>query len=112
MNKPIVFCCVLFMLLGLLTGCAEHSPNSPFPDPYVFSKGHTEIVFTDIPASCEILILNLDGDVVRTILENDGDGQASWDVKNKAGEDLTAGIYLYIIKSSEGERKGKLIVSK
>ena len=105
---PVVFIAVL-----LNAGCSETFTTNPvFPDPYVTGTGTAEIVFTDLAASCTIEITTLDGQLVRTITESDGDGQAIWDIKNEAGEDVASGIYLYLIKSLSQEAKGRLIVSK
>ena len=105
----------LFFILGLLllaAGCAEHSPQPLFPDPCVSSEGHTHITFTDLSAVCTIEIYTLSGDRVRKIVETDGDGQVVWDLKNDLGKDLTGGMYLYIITSTEEVKEGKLLIAR
>ena len=98
--------------LLLLAGCSTLAPNPLFPDPYTAGGAETEIIFTDLPASCTIEIYSVNGERIRTIIESDGDGQAAWDIKNESGEAVQSGLYNYIIKSSEGEKKGKLIIKK
>jgi hypothetical protein len=112
MNKRFTFCCFLLLAAGLAAGCAENSSNYLFPDPYVAGQGYNEIVFTDLPASCTIDILTVNGDVVRTIVESDGDGQAAWDLRNSSGKELTSGLYLYIIESTQEVKRGKLVISR
>ena len=108
-KKLFVLSCLLLILVG---GCSNRFSNSVFPDPCLFSQGHNQIFFTDLPASCTIEITTLTGDLVRTIVESDGDGEASWDVKNQAGEEMGSGIYLYLIKSPGEVKKGKLVITK
>ena len=100
---------------AFIAGCSTTLPKAdkPFPNPYyVVSGGTAEVTFTDLSACCTIEISTSTGNLLRTIFETDGDGQATWDLKNDSGENLTGGLYLYIIKSSEGDRKGKIIITK
>lgn len=113
MRSLLIIILIIFAAALINTGCSETFTSSPvFPDPYVTGAGSQEIVFTDLYSSCTIEITTLDGDLVRTITETDGDGQAVWDIKNQTGEDVASGIYLYLIKSVSQEAKGRLIVSK
>jgi hypothetical protein len=106
--------CLFFLLMAvplLLLGCAEEqSPNPLFPDPYI--SGDTNITFTDLASSCTIEIYTLERELVRTITETNGDGQAVWDIMNEKGEEVASGVYLYVIESDEGSKKGKLIITK
>ncbi len=83
-----------------------------FPNPYRPSEGHTDVTFTNLSSECKIMIFTLTGDNVITIVENDGDGQATWDVKNRAGEELASGLYLYAIESAQDKKMGKLVIIK
>jgi flagellar hook assembly protein FlgD len=112
MKKLIIFFCCAVMLPVLAAGCAEETGQMLFPDPYVVSEGHTDITFTDLNASCTIEIYTLEQQLVRTITETDGDGQAVWDIKNEDGEDVSSGIYLYVIRNNDTTKKGKLIITK
>jgi flagellar hook assembly protein FlgD len=112
MKKLAIFCVSLIALPALLAGCAEQTAQPLFPDPYVTSEGHTDITFTDLASSCTIEIYTLERELVRTISETDGDGQAVWDVRNEKGEAVGSGVYLYVIKSSQDSKKGKLIITK
>ena len=81
-----------------------------FPNPFKPSEGHTQMTFASLSSACTIKIFNLSGDLVKTIVEDDGDGYTTWDVKNQAGEELASGLYFYVIKSDTETRKGKFIV--
>jgi len=103
----------LSCLVFLVAGCASQTIiNRDFPLPYLSSAGQNEIVFIDLPASCIIEIFTLAGERVKTITVNNGDGQASWDLKNETGEVVESDTYTYVVKSAEGERKGKLAIIK
>ena len=115
MKKLVIISYLLVALIlgGFITGCSTSSfDNSPFPDPCIYSEGDEEIVFIDLPASCRIEIKTVFGDLIKTIIENDGDGEASWDLTNDAGEGVGSGVYLYLIKSTEEEKSGKIMITK
>lgn len=82
----------------------------PYPNPFVPSEGHTTITFTNLATSCTIKIFTVSGQLVKTIQENDGDGQNVWNVENDSNEQLRSGIYLYVIRSSNDTKTGKLVV--
>lgn len=83
-----------------------------FPNPFRPAAGHTTITFANLPATCTIKVFTLTGQLVRTILENDGDRQSTWDVTNETGESLVSGLYLYVVKSDGNTRVGKLVIIK
>ncbi|MFC1637538.1 Ig-like domain-containing protein [Candidatus Margulisiibacteriota bacterium] len=81
-----------------------------YPNPFKPGAGHTIVTFTNLASECTIKIFTLTGELVRTILETDGDGVATWDVKNESGEDVASGLYLFAIKSGDDLKRGKLAV--
>jgi titin len=81
-----------------------------FPVPFNPGEGHTQITFTNLAQTCTIRIFTLSGDLVKTIQETDGDGQAAWDVKNESGFDIVSGVYIYHIKSEDDSKTGKLLI--
>lgn len=102
----------IILILALILGCsiAERTANPLFPDPFYSDQGHTTITFTDLYACCTIEIYTLDGELVRTMIETDGDGQYVWDVKNRDGEELDSGLYNYRIIAPSEEKSGKLTI--
>ena len=81
-----------------------------YPVPFVTSKGDTTITFTDLSSIATIRILTLNGEIVVTLQETDGDGQLVWDTRNQDGNFVTSGVYIYQIKSSADEKTGKLVI--
>ena len=56
-----------------------------------------KIMFTNLPSSCVINIFTSSGVKVKTIYKNDGidNGMVYWDLLNKEGLEIAAGMYLY-----------------
>jgi hypothetical protein len=82
-----------------------------YPNPYKGDK-HSQVVFDNLTANIKIRIYTLKGELVREIKEQDGD-RAYWDVRNKNGEKVSSGIYIYCITNSKGEdKKGKVGIIK
>jgi hypothetical protein len=82
-----------------------------YPNPYRGDK-HSQVIFDNLTANVKIRIYTLTGELVREIREQDGD-RAYWDVRNKDGERVSSGIYIYHITNSKGEeKKGKVAVIK
>ncbi len=81
-----------------------------FPVPFVPSRGDKNIIFADLSSIATIRIYSLNGDLVQTLQESDGDGLYVWDVKPSDGNDLSGGVYLFEIQSPSDERTGKLVV--
>jgi len=107
MRALLVLSCLL-----MTVGCSTYSSQMLFPDPFVSGAGSSVVTFNNIASPCTIEIYTVGGEMLNSINETDGDGQATWEAKNISGENLTGGLYLYIIKSAEGEKKGKLIIGK
>ena len=42
--------------------------------------------------------------------DNSNDGQASWNLISRNGQDVVSGIYLFTVDSKEGIQRGKFIV--
>ncbi|MCK5741925.1 MAG: hypothetical protein KAH48_06900, partial [Chlorobi bacterium] len=72
------------------------NPDAPFvyPNPVRMSED-ADIYFANIPAKATIHILSLSGELLRTITENDGNGGAEWDGRDRHGDMLKHGVYLY-----------------
>ena len=80
-----------------------------YPNPYKGDK-HSQIIFDNLTANVRIKIYTLDGELVKEIGEQEGN-KAYWDVKNKQGEKVTSGTYIYHITNPKGEeKKGKVAI--
>ncbi|MEZ4651776.1 MAG: hypothetical protein R3E97_23865 [Candidatus Eisenbacteria bacterium] len=84
------------------------------PNPYKSGEvvwdeiGGAHVEFRNLPESATIKIFNVAGDFIRTIEHGrDEYGAArsseAWDLKNKAGERVASGVYLYYIQTPGGE---------
>lgn len=101
------------MLCLFVAGCSNlYSPDKPFPNSYTASGGATDITFTDLPADCTIEIHSLSGELVQRIIEVNGDGEATWDLKNKSGENVRSGVYSYVIITPQERKTGKIVITK
>ena len=91
------------------------------PNPYLVthiaetSPGDRQIHFTNLPASCEIRIFTVAGQLVQTLDVNNPFDQDRyiWDLKTKDGRDLAYGVYIYHVTApGVGEKTGRFAVIK
>jgi hypothetical protein len=98
------------------------------PNPYVATNTMEPVVanwnlnqrrrllFTHLPAQCEIKIFTASGVLVDKIeVDNDAaDGTAHWDLESEEGLEIAAGIYIYYVKAKDtnAEKIGKFAVIK
>ena len=83
-----------------------------YPNPFKPALGHTGIVFAGLTTDATIRIFDLSG---QEISREDVIWQMSWtwNVKNREGEKVARGIYIYLVTNSQGEKKsGKIAVVK
>ncbi len=83
-----------------------------YPNPYRAGMGEEKIVFANLTKEAEIKIMTLQGHLIKTIYENDGDGGAEWNVRDENGKELASGIYLYYIRSKDDTFMGKLAIMR
>jgi hypothetical protein len=98
------------------------------PNPYIatnamepavgnkFLNQRRQILFTHIPADCEIRIFTSSGIMVDRIdvTNEPPDGAVHWDVLSREGLEIAAGMYVYHVKSNKtgDEKVGKFAVIK
>ncbi|RPH99283.1 MAG: hypothetical protein EHM72_11500 [Calditrichaeota bacterium] len=98
------------------------------PNPYIatnamepavankFLNQRRRIMFTHIPANCEIRIFTSSGILVDEIEvdQEPANGTVHWDVLSREGLEIAAGMYIYHVKSTEtgDEKVGKFAVIK
>ncbi|MDI6791319.1 MAG: T9SS type A sorting domain-containing protein [bacterium] len=64
-----------------------------------------------LPSKATIRLYTVSGELVTTIEETDGDGDAAWDGRNEDREEVSSGVYIYVITSDDGRTiTGKLAV--
>jgi len=94
------------------------------PNPYVVSslfepefgelrrEPLRQIQFINLPPECTIYIFSMDADMVKTINHSSTAGTATWDLRGEGGREFAPGIYIYVVKSPEGEFKDKFAIIK
>jgi hypothetical protein len=83
----------------------------------------THIDFFNMPdGDWTLRIFTIAGDLVQTIRwddlqtngkpqkENAGDGQASWNLISRNGQDVVSGIYLFSVESPTGSSRGRFVI--
>ena len=80
------------------------SPDDAFvyPNPIKYAE-HPEIYFAGLPPDSQVEIVTLDGELLATIHEIDANGGAIWDGRNREGNYLKSGIYLFKVKSTNSQ---------
>lgn len=75
------------------------APNDAFvyPSPIKLSN-IDDIYFANLPKSAEVRIMTLQGELLRTLVENDGNGGVEWDARDRTGKLLKPGVYIFIVK--------------
>jgi hypothetical protein len=93
---------------------ADNAEVFVYPNPYRPSKGHSVVVFENLPVEMTgLMIYTPDG---RVVYERKTEGvplqRMPWSVINRNGEHLASGLYIYIVKGENGKKikSGKLAV--
>jgi hypothetical protein len=70
-----------------------------------------KVRFVNVPADCTIRVYTVSGDLVWEREHSSNEGNIEWDGKNRGGQDVTSGVYIYSVKDNGGGQSfGKLIV--
>lgn len=90
-----------------------------FPNPFKLVSGFptqgTEnyIVWTNLPANCNLKIYTSSGELVKTINHNNPNvGEEVWDQLTDARQRTAPGIYFWTVESSVGNAQGTLLIIK
>ena len=78
-----------------------------YPSPFDSSRGHTQITFTELTADARIRIFTLAGKLVVDSGPLREQGTWVWDVKNREGERVARGIYIYLATNSQGGKENR-----
>jgi subtilisin family serine protease len=81
-----------------------------YPNPVRLSSGET-IFIANLTKEAVVEIMTLDGEVLSTLTEKDGNGGVEWDGTDSSGKILSPGIYLFKVEgtSSNGGFYGPVI---
>lgn len=89
------------------------------PNPLIVSSGlesnpyESKVMFTHLPTVCDISIFTVSGSLVRKIHHQSSasEGFEFWDCLNHQGQNVAYGLYVYIVKTPNGDTKtGKLMI--
>ncbi len=80
-----------------------------FPNPVLRQEGHSKLTFRNLDDNTEVIILNTSGKQVVKLFKS-SKGSLDWNLRNNRGEEISAGIYLYLIKSKSMQKSGKFSV--
>ncbi len=81
-----------------------------YPVPFKPSLGHTKITFSQLTRDVEIKIYTLSGQLVRKLVKSDLKDTLEWNATNERGQAVVSGVYLYVVKSVAGKKRGKLMI--
>jgi hypothetical protein len=81
-----------------------------FPNPYLVKKHHQQINFLNIPDDATIYIYTVTGTLVAKLSSVDRSSIVSWDVRNRRGEQVSTGVYLYQVEGGDTSETGKLVI--
>ena len=81
------------------------------PNPYRLNGGANPMEFRNLPHRATIRIYNSTGDLIKQIDHRNNTSIQRWDGRNEAGEQISAGIYVYQVESLREGQRGKHSVS-
>jgi len=88
--------------------------ESALPPGISSGRGERKVEFQNVPNDAIIKIYNIRGQHIRT-LKHDGnifDGSISWNLRTTENMDIAYGVYLYVVQSLVGSKKGKIAIIK
>ncbi|MBN1154135.1 fibronectin [candidate division KSB1 bacterium] len=62
-----------------------------------------KLMFLNIPGECTIRIYTERGDLIKTIIHDDGSGDESWNLNTEYGQVVVSGVYIAIIEPKQGD---------
>ena len=80
------------------------------PNPYYAYASYetnaldNRVKITNLPRKCVVTIYNMSGTLIRQFTKDDPATYLDWDLKNFAGIPIAGGVYIFHVKSDQGER--------
>jgi hypothetical protein len=71
-----------------------------------------QIQFINLPPECTIYIFTIDADLIKTIDHSSTNGTEVWDLRTEGGRELSAGMYIYVVKTKDSEYKERFAIIK
>jgi hypothetical protein len=93
------------------------------PNPYYiqgqlmnyFGDDRNRLLFYNLPPFCKLKIYNITGDLIHTIIHDDGSSVASWDQITKFNQYIASGVYIAVVNNAQKlipDDQGNLTVRK
>jgi len=107
-----------YAILELTPASVDNGLAQIFPNPFIAGDGNANngefgagqgVFFDNMTAGADIKIYTISGALVKKLTAT-GSGDALWDVRNEAGEQVASGIYLYSIVGSNTKKVGRITV--
>lgn len=84
-----------------------------YPNPYREDRSRNQrVVFYQMVDYATIRLYDITGRLVKTIEKDQPGPTASWDLTNDTGKPVASGVYVYIVKSRQGEARGKIVLMR
>ncbi len=106
----------IFAIIGALNYSVSDVKCYPVPwipedGKYATGTLQDGIKFINLPVEGEIFIYTITGELVKKIeFDQNYEGTVTWLGDNQAGNEVASGVYLWMVKSKENKKTGKLIV--
>ncbi len=71
-----------------------------------------QLKFNNLPPKCTIHIFSIAGDKVQTLEHDSDNGTETWDLRGAGGRVIAPGVYLYLVKTDNGEKLGRFAIIK
>ena len=93
---------------------AVNALESPLAPGVSSGRGERKVEFQNVPNGSTIKIFNIRGQHIQTLYHDDNifDGSVSWNLRTKENIDIAYGVYLYVVESDYGVKKGKIAIIK
>ena len=97
-----------------ITYTLRSDTTQPFlvgPNPVILDSDNNKMNFYNVPPNGEIYVFSLNGkSLMKIVSEFPGKSDISWNVRDFNNVHLSSGVYFYILKSEQFEKRGKFAV--
>ena len=77
---------------------------------YNWPGEENKLLLINIPLKCTIKIFTMTGDLVKTIVHDDGTTEQAWNQVTDNNQLIFSGVYIYYMESEMGNKVGKFVV--
>jgi len=77
---------------------SEETLENIFVYPNPVNSSNSKLTFANLPEKAEIFIYDINGNLIATVTENDGNGGAEWNLTDSSGKRISSGVYLFFAR--------------